>query len=166
MATQRPVQRFVSILAAVAVAFAALWWSGYAAPRVSATATGVRVDPGTGRATTLVKLRNNAPTSVVVRSLDVSDDGVELGPFAVGGQDVTGHLELPGGGSAVLEVDVAVSCSLATHPEFADDPRSGYVTDELLRVGLQTPVGLDRALVIRVKGALNPLILQLCTGRA
>lgn len=47
VATHRPVRRFVAVLAALAVAFGALWWSGYAAPRISAEAAGMRVDPRT-----------------------------------------------------------------------------------------------------------------------
>ena len=166
VATQRPVRRFVAVLAALAVAFGALWWSGYAAPRISAEAAGVRVDPSTGRASTLIKLHNDAPASVTVRGLDVDYEGIVLGTYASEGQDVTGHLELQGGTSAVIAVDVDVTCPSARHDVFpSEDPSSEYLTDEILRVVLRTPLGLDRSRTMRVKGFLNPLVNQLCPGR-
>jgi len=164
--TARPVRRFVAVLAVVAVVFGALWWSGYAAPRISAKAVGVHVDPATGRASTLLELRNDAPTSVVVRDLGVDYDGITLGRYGRDGQDVTGDLELPGGTSTGVAVDVEVSCSSARHDVFpGEDPDAGYLTDEILRVAVRTSLGLDRSTTVRVKGYLNPLVAQLCLGR-
>ena len=167
VATQRPVRRFVAVLAVIAVAFGALWWSGYAAPRISAEAAGMRVDPSTGRASTLIELHNDAPASVAVRGLDVDYEGIVLGTYLISeGQDVTGHLKLQGGTSAVIEVDVDVTCSSARHDVFpSEDPSSEYLTDEILRVVLRTPLGLDRSRTMQVKGFLNPLVSQLCLGR-
>ena len=166
VATQRPVRRFVTVLAVLAVAFGALWWSGYAAPRISAKAVGTRVDPNTGRASTLLELRNDAPTSVVVRGLDVEYDGIALGSYVRDGQDVTGHLELQGETSSEIAVDVAVKCSSARHNVFPnDDPSSEYLTDEILQVVLRSPLGTEQSRTMRVKGLLNPLINQLCSGR-
>ncbi len=163
--TARPVRRFVAVLAVVAVAFGAWWWSGYAAPRISAKAAGVHVDPATGRASTVLALRNDGPTSVVVRDLGVDYDGITLGRYVRDGQDVTGRLELPGGTSAEVAVDVEVSCPSARHDVFpGEDPDAAYLTDEYLRVAVRTSLGLDRSRTMRVKGALNPLVAQLCLG--
>lgn len=154
VATQRPVRRFVAVLAA---AFGALWWSGCAAPRISAEAAGIRVDPNTGRASTLIELHHDAPASVAVRGLDVDYEGIVLGTYVSEGQDVTGHLKLQGGTSAVIAVDVDVTCSSARHDVFpSEDPSSEYLTDEILRVVVRTPLGLDRSRTLRVKGLSQP----------
>lgn len=82
------------------------------------------------------------------------------------GQDVTGHLKLQGGTSAVIAVDVDVTCSSARHDVFpSEDPGSECLTDEILRVVLRTPLGLDRSRTMRVKGFLNPRVRQFCLGR-
>ena len=122
--TGDPVRRFVLALAALGVAATALWVSGLAAPRLAV----VSAEPAAGQQGTLVvRLRNDGPLPVEVRTIRFRDERLAATAVRPVGVD------LSGGEVATFEVDYTVDCGAGTGPPSAR-----------LMVTVSTPLGLDR----------------------
>ncbi len=100
----KPVHRFVAAIAVVALALAALWWSGAFAPRLIATCrerTGIGTDADTVR----FELANAGPLPVRILGLDGPDETIERSRVRIDQRVVPGEgVQLAGGGKAALEV--------------------------------------------------------------
>ena len=128
--TGNPVRRFVLALAATGVAAAALWFSGLAAPRlavVSAGPTAGRAGGDALRGTLVVRLRNDGPLPVEVRSAEFLDPRLDAGALRPAGVD------LSGGESATFEVDYTIDCDASAAPAMGR-----------LAVTVTTPLRIER----------------------
>ena len=122
--TGNPVRRFVLALAAIGVAASAVWLSGLAAPRLAV----VSAEPAAGwQGTLVVRLRNDGPLPVEMRTIRFPDKRLGAGVVRPAG------VELSGGEVATFEVDYTLDCGAGVGPASAR-----------MIVTVATPLGLHR----------------------
>lgn len=133
--TGHPVRRFVIVLAAICAICAITWWSGLAAPRLTATPPTSQYDHAVEQGTVRFRVRNATPLRVDVIGVTVGDPRIEIRTVRAGGKDLaTGGVALGGGAVVTLEVDYAGDCVLP-HPPLARP----------MRLLVSTVLGLERS---------------------
>jgi len=150
--TGNPVRRFVLALAATAVAATALWFSGLAAPRLAVVSAGPPAGSAGGdalRGTLVVRLRNDGPLPVEVRSAEFLDPRLDAGALRPAG------LDLSGGESATFEVDYTIDCDASAAPAMGR-----------LAVTVTTPLRIERTSDVGDTGLADGTCpLAVATGR-
>jgi hypothetical protein len=103
---QRPVRRFVAAIAVVALALAALWWSGAFAPRLGLLCrdrAGIASDAETVR----FELENASPLPVQILGVASPGEAIDASRVDVGHRRLPeGGVRLSGGEKVALEFDL------------------------------------------------------------
>jgi len=136
-----PVERFVAVLAVVALVLVAMWWSGAVAPRLSVSVSN-RFDPQASTGEALVVVRNRGPLPARVRApraVERPEPGGFQQPTRLVDTTPGGEVRLGAGESARFTVTYLVDCAVA----------------EATRTSRQGSVGPDLDLYLPVEGLLG-----------
>ncbi len=155
------VGRFLVAVAVVCAALGALWWSGWANPRLSVSHVEAVHDPAAGQATLRVEVRNDNRSTVEIRGATFDYPWVDVRSVEVDGTDVARHPRIDAHDAALVELVFTVDCATLAEQQRLD-PTATIYSDELLRVRVKATIGGEHTRTTQVRGALNTVIPQAC----
>ena len=138
---QRPVRRFVAVIASIVVVLAVLWWSGAVAPRVSVPCGSDHLRTGPEAEAIRIDLRNDGSLPMDVIGLDIDQD-VEVVDIRVDRMDLPANGARVGGGeTAVVELFLVLDQPV---PDVAPGPGHGAASPALwVDIELDAAAGVE-----------------------
>lgn len=146
---QRPVRRFVAVIASIAMVLAIVWWSGALASRLSIVCGLDHIETGPDADTVRIGVRNDGPLPVDITGADIDPDvdvdvvtDVDVVSLRVHGVELpAGGARVGGGETAVVEISLVVNEPV---PDVAPGPGHGAAPPALwVDIGLDTAAGVE-----------------------
>lgn len=138
---QRPVRRFVAVIASIAAVLAVVWWSGALAPRLSIVCGLDHIETGPDADTVRIGIRNDGPLPVDMTGVDTDPD-VDVVSLRVDGVELpAGGARLGGGDTVVIEL---VFVGHEAVPDVAPGPDLGGAPVLWVELKVDTAAGFRR----------------------